>query len=124
MSAPQRVQRQRTKGWRKPEGSVYVGRGSAWGNPWKIGDPSPWGDHEPMDAQAVVALYQYGLDTSLGRAAIRSALAGSDLMCWCPLDQPCHADVLLALANGGSPPETIKAAADNAASSSSNNAGE
>jgi hypothetical protein len=26
-------------------------------------------------------------------------LAGKDLACWCPLDQPCHADVLLALAN-------------------------
>jgi hypothetical protein len=29
-------------------------------------------------------------------------LAGHDLACWCPLDQPCHADVLLELANGGS----------------------
>lgn len=27
-------------------------------------------------------------------------LAGRDLACWCPLDQPCHADVLLELANG------------------------
>jgi hypothetical protein len=26
-------------------------------------------------------------------------LAGKDLACWCPLDQPCHADVLLELAN-------------------------
>ena len=26
-------------------------------------------------------------------------LAGHDLACWCPLDQPCHADVLLELAN-------------------------
>jgi len=31
--------------------------------------------------------------------AIRSALAGKDLACWCPLDQPCHADVLLEIAN-------------------------
>lgn len=27
-------------------------------------------------------------------------LAGRDLACWCPLDEPCHADVLLELANG------------------------
>lgn len=27
-------------------------------------------------------------------------LRGRDLACWCPLDQPCHADVLLELANG------------------------
>lgn len=28
-------------------------------------------------------------------------LRGKNLACWCPLDQPCHADVLLELANGG-----------------------
>lgn len=27
-------------------------------------------------------------------------LRGHDLACWCPLDQPCHADVLLEAANG------------------------
>lgn len=27
-------------------------------------------------------------------------LRGHDLACWCPLDQPCHADVLIGLANG------------------------
>lgn len=31
--------------------------------------------------------------------AARSELGGHDLACWCPLDQPCHADVLLELAN-------------------------
>jgi hypothetical protein len=30
---------------------------------------------------------------------IREALAGKNLACWCPLDHPCHADVLLELAN-------------------------
>ncbi|MFK0288317.1 DUF4326 domain-containing protein [Streptomyces sp. NPDC090499] len=29
----------------------------------------------------------------------RALLAGRDLMCWCPLDQACHADVLLELVN-------------------------
>jgi hypothetical protein len=29
----------------------------------------------------------------------RAELRGHDLACWCPLDQPCHADVLLELAN-------------------------
>lgn len=32
-------------------------------------------------------------------AAIRTALAGRDLACWCPLDAACHADVLLEIAN-------------------------
>lgn len=30
---------------------------------------------------------------------IRERLAGHDLACWCPLDDACHADVLLELAN-------------------------
>ncbi|WP_116996339.1 DUF4326 domain-containing protein [Desertimonas flava] len=32
-------------------------------------------------------------------------LAGHDLACWCPFDQPCHADVLLELANLATPVE-------------------
>lgn len=39
--------------------------------------------------------FEDGLADAIGR------LRGHDLMCWCPLDQPCHADVLLELANGG-----------------------
>lgn len=35
---PTRIQRRRTKGWRAPAGAVYVGRGSRWGNPYRIGD--------------------------------------------------------------------------------------
>ena len=36
-----------------------------------------------------------------GADRIRKELAGSDLACWCPLGQPCHADVLLEIANRG-----------------------
>jgi hypothetical protein len=32
-STPRRLQRRRTKGWRKPDGAKYVGRGTKWGNP-------------------------------------------------------------------------------------------
>jgi hypothetical protein len=39
--APLRIQRKRTKGWRMPEGAVYVGRPSRWGNPFKVGDRHP-----------------------------------------------------------------------------------
>ena len=34
---PQRIQRRRTKGWRLPPNSRYVGRPTKWGNPF-IGD--------------------------------------------------------------------------------------
>ena len=101
MSAPTRIQRRRTKGWRAPEGAVYVGRGSKWGNPWRVKDG--------MSARGAVWRYR---DAVTGRLPgvwpwhptideIRADLAGRNLMCWCPLGQPCHADVLLEIANGG-----------------------
>jgi hypothetical protein len=34
---PERIQRKRTSGWQKPAGAVYVGRGTKWGNPFRIG---------------------------------------------------------------------------------------
>jgi hypothetical protein len=126
---PVRIQRRRTKGWRAPEGAVYVGRGSKWGNPctqvrMPALDGSEWehegrlgktsGQHHAyvhpdktitshlvQDAtrEQAVAMYRcfIGQRPSLAEAA-RTELAGRDLMCWCPLDEPCHADVLLELA--------------------------
>lgn len=101
--APKRIQRKRTKGWRMPEGTMYVGRPTKWGNPWKVGERSPWAPYEPMDRAAAVAVYRYGIDTELGRWLVRGELAGKDLACWCPLSSPCHADVLLEIANATPP---------------------
>jgi phosphopantothenate synthetase len=85
-----RIQRKRTKGWRMPDGAIYVGRGSKWGNPYRIGTCLI------PDAQAAVHAFQANLPLSVDGL---SALRGHDLACWCPLDQPCHADVLLEIAN-------------------------
>jgi hypothetical protein len=90
---PERIQRRRTKGWRMPEGAVYVGRPTRWGNPypvWETGGP-----------ELAVAYYRAWLGTDGAGLAVRAGweLRGRDLACWCPLDQPCHADVLLELAN-------------------------
>ena len=57
------------------------------------------------DRATAVAEYRRALE--LGHSAfpygfedrVREELAGRNLACWCPLDQPCHADVLLELAN-------------------------
>lgn len=106
----QRIQRRRTKGWRMPEGAVYVGRGSKWGNPWRVGQivkvetPSlntlEWWLHREflITPELAVALYRAAFtpDADL----IRTELAGKDLTCWCPLSAPCHGDVLLEIANG------------------------
>ena len=118
--SPKRVQRQRAKGWRMPEGCVYVGRPTKWGNPFRLCEE--WPTHDE-----VIRMYRDLIDHGeawwlshpgtrweqrnrwrvhpsqrnwLDAAVIRRELAGRDLMCWCPLDVPCHADVLLELANG------------------------
>jgi hypothetical protein len=119
---PQRIQRQRTKGWRMPEGAVYVGRPSKWGNPYGVGYVcSP--RHNSQDTSKVrsheeaVSLFRRWVDgeSFLPRSGfnqwkdaptveeIRRELGGRDVACWCPLDRPCHADVLLEIANRPSP---------------------
>ena len=90
-TTPKRIQRKRTKGWRMPEGAVYVGRGSKWGNPYRIGTCLI------PNADAAVAAFAANLPLGNGWCA---ELRGKDLACWCSLDQPCHADVLLEIANG------------------------
>lgn len=152
MTAPKRIQRKRTAGWRMPAGAIYVGRPTKWGNPFALDSPSglarvpavhnpdkPWeyegrisaagmrhDYHHPggkitvchiraMTAAESVECYR-ALVTGGGWPIdwrpsptrnptvdqIRAELAGRDLACWCPDGQPCHADVLLEIANAGS----------------------
>jgi hypothetical protein len=48
-----------------------------------------------------VALYEERLKkmSARERQALLDPLRGKSLGCWCPLDEPCHADVLLKWAN-------------------------
>lgn len=89
-----------------PEGAVYVGRPTKWGNPFKVGALDPYHEHlvesaKRMDAQAAVNHYEVRyLGRNLpDRDEIIAELRDKDLACWCRLDDPCHADVLLAIAN-------------------------
>ncbi|MGC4855892.1 DUF4326 domain-containing protein [Micromonospora sp. DT4] len=92
---PRRIQRRRTAGWRMPTNTVYVGRPTRWGNPFGI-------DHTSASRAGAVRLFRLWLAARPDLiAAARRDLAGRDLACWCPLDKPCHADVLLAVANEG-----------------------
>ena len=99
---PNRIQMRRTAGWRKPDGVVYVGRPSEWGNPWRVGGKA----HGALDPATAAAHYaQALLNAELlgkdGKPLIDriAELRGKDLACWCDLDKPCHADVLLQRAN-------------------------
>lgn len=97
---PERIQLRRTKGWRKPEGAIVVARPSKWGNPFRIGTNRELG--EVPDAQTAVRLYRDWMRNPdrwvLPLPPDVSELRGHDLACWCP-PGPCHADVLLELAN-------------------------
>lgn len=97
---PDRIQLRRTKGWRKPPGAVVVSRPSKWGNPYIVGDLLNGGNIGQQEAVDLFrrALVEGRLQFSVDE--VRRELAGRDLACWCP-STPCHADVLLDIANGG-----------------------
>jgi hypothetical protein len=98
-----------------PEGAVYVGRPTKWGNPWRPVEVSPglWAAESGGQRNGrfpnrrlalqwcVVGYRTFGPLDDITSEDVRAELAGRDLACWCPLDQPCHADVLLQLANDG-----------------------
>ena len=90
---PIRVQRKRTKGWKMPPNTVSVCRPGKWGNPFRVGD-----GRDPGEA---VNAYEWWIRDQGGRHLLNDLhqLRGKNLACYCPLDQACHADVLLDLAN-------------------------
>ena len=109
-----RIQRKRTKGWRMPANTVYVGRPTRWGNLYTVGirqcgcRSAGECHHNTFRCETreeAVESYRWLVTEFLPektREEIRAALRGKNLACWCPLDQPCHADVLLRIANGDS----------------------
>jgi hypothetical protein len=95
---PERIQRERTSGWRMPPNAVYVGRPTRWGNPFKVSDVTSLNQNWKQ-AEAVERFREWLSSQDGLQAAVRKELAGKDLACWCRLDLPCHADVLLEVAN-------------------------
>jgi hypothetical protein len=115
---PERVQLSRAKGWRMPENTVKVDRTTKWGNPFVRHS-----DGIAMDRELAVRLFgdlltkegswwpipqpwpkgkiPAGPPTTV--EDVRLELRGKNLACWCPIGQPCHADVLLRVANGEQP---------------------
>ena len=93
---PRRVQLSRRAGWRMPENTVKVDRSTRFGNPFRATGHS---------RQQVVDAFRQWIEGAhvteawdMQRAAVRD-LRGKNLACWCRLSDPCHADVLLDLAN-------------------------
>lgn len=105
---PKRIQLRRTKGWRMPDNTVKVDRTTRWGNPFAVTEDRTRGE-------AVGAFRTWltvdGCDADMPETKLcildsLDELRGKNLACWCPLEDaegrrvPCHADVLLEIANG------------------------
>jgi uncharacterized protein DUF4326 len=75
-----------------PLGAVSVTRPGLWGNPYSV---------EEYGREEAIRLFRHRLVVLCPDMAARARreLRGRDLACWCPIGQPCHADVLLEVAN-------------------------
>jgi hypothetical protein len=108
---PCRIQWAGTK--RLPENTVFVGRlgnnhQSKWGTPYKVQEVRVMGRVGTLSQEAeylreIKELYRRYITQTRPdlAAAAKFELAGKNLACSCPLDLPCHADVLLEIANSG-----------------------
>jgi hypothetical protein len=121
---PLRIQRRRTRGYRTPPNTAYVGRPSKWGNPHKVGislESNGDGTYRRMTGADAVARYRdeylpYWTRKCGEKRLDPQELRGKNLACFCrlcdkhsdgkPLDvrcadcAPCHVDPLGELANG------------------------
>jgi hypothetical protein len=116
---PIRVQRKRTKGYKMPANTKSVTRPHKFGNPYKIGMHNVWdikdretgkslkdilvaknGENKYHTIEDTLLAYREKIKASGAmQRIIKRELVGKNLACFCPLSSPCHADILLELAN-------------------------
>ncbi|MCJ7768777.1 DUF4326 domain-containing protein [Candidatus Bathyarchaeota archaeon] len=79
--------------------TVYVGRPSKWGNPYYVGYYN--GSFTIQTVSESLIFYRQYVETILKEKDpdFLNELRGKNLACWCRLDQKCHSDILLELAN-------------------------
>lgn len=118
---PQRIQRRRVKGWKAPENTLMATRPSEFGNPFKVGGWYRLGNggsgfswlesYAPQHGDptytlittpdaAVRMFREYRKRYPFKPEQIAKLKTADNIACYCPLDQPCHVDVLLEIANG------------------------
>jgi hypothetical protein len=116
---PQRIQLSRKKGWKMPANTVKVDRSTPFGNPFAIAPATEHGketrkgwmcgaiftafytDKREAAEMAVKAFSEWIEHPANAKllSAVKHGLRGKNLGCWCPVGSPCHADVLLEIAN-------------------------
>lgn len=72
-----------------PENAMYVGRPTIFGNPFETAEEFLQWMEDP----------KCGITEHDAIMANLHRLRGKDLVCWCPLNRPCHADVLIEFVN-------------------------
>lgn len=107
---PKRIRLSRRKGFKLPPNTVNVARPSRWGNPFVVGIHGTrercvqlfrylCGGYLCLDAKGKDCVDQQQRFLVWAKPNLWR-LRGKDLACWCPLDEkPCHADVLMEVAN-------------------------
>lgn len=112
----ERIQLSRAMGWRLPPNTVSIARPGRWGNPYRVAVfgrqlalelyreslHGYWSPGNVAHLSDELAAQAYRCHCALrGRLQIYpvSTLRGTNVACWCKLSEPCHGDVLLALAN-------------------------
>jgi len=109
---PKRVQLHRGTGWRMPPNTRKVDRSTVFGNPfdsvrygvddavsmhraWLTGTATD----EEIEARYPSLVAKHLIARRRRVLASLHELRGKNLACWCLTSQPCHADLLLELAN-------------------------
>lgn len=124
----ERIQRKRTKGWKMPPDTVSVTRPGPFGNPFPVDVYGAvgavnrfrrWiaGDMSSREMSESSFYLPVGLSPVFVRRSMQNllpTLRGKNLACWCALDQPCHADVLLEIANSAPLPSHNRQRTDEA----------
>lgn len=117
MKTVKRIQRKRSKGWKMPENTLYVGRPTKFGNPFTEKDfgrelalilfkDAVNGIFDATKVNDDIFIRAYKLNFNFYNRfgekpinVIKRELKGKNLACFCGENKPCHADILLQIAN-------------------------
>lgn len=99
-----------------PSNTAKVDRTTKWGNPFVVGKHGTRAECVDLFTKLMAGYVCMSTDNVQEQIAYRATveqqrgeLMGRNLACWCPLDKPCHADVLLRVASGRRPLPTAVA---------------
>lgn len=89
-----------------PDNTVKVTRPGIWGNPFIVSAKASPGCRSGTSyfclptVEDAVECFRLMIEQKPEMiSAARSELSGKNLACWCKIGAPCHADVLLKIAN-------------------------